>query len=273
MGTRDENTTRDMASERMPSFDMQSNVENQIQKVDKPAASADLISKKRTNHKPTRHCVHCKKPIVSNALKALGSYYHEECLVCYDCGSLCKPKYFPYEIPDTKQMVLLCQKHYFTRNDLLCYICQEPLSGVYFSTFGKMYDEEHFCCSICGEKCKVDACFHNDNQLYCRYHFLKYVSRRCKGCSYPISDQYIEFPKGDDLECWHTECYGIHKYWHVTISPESLGLPFLKEYELKSLTAEKDSDSHAHQIENDINSFNTILSKIWTVLYLSLIHI
>lgn len=217
--------------------------------------------------KQIRLCAHCGKPIVSNALKALGRYYHDECLVCHDCGVVCKPKYYPYEDPESKEMILLCQKHYFTRNNLLCYVCNEPLKGVYFSTFGKMYDEEHFCCSICGEKCQVDACFHDDNKLYCRYHFLKNISRRCKGCQYPISDQYIEFQRGEELECWHTECYGIHKYWHVTIGPEAFGLPILHKQSIPSKPSHLHSDPSLEQIEKNIKSLNSILSKIWTVLY------
>lgn len=221
----------------------------------------------KNSQRSVRLCAHCNKPIHNNALRALGSHYHEECLVCYDCGTVCKPKYFPYELPDSGNTVLLCQKHYFTRNNLLCSVCNEPLNGVYFSTFGKLYDEEHFCCSLCAEKCKVDECFHHDDKLYCKYHFLKYISRRCQGCGYPISDQYIEFPKGDNIECWHTECYGIHKYWHVTISPQSFGLSVLKGYDLTGFNKENDKNAPKSEMEKSLIVFNTILSKIWTVLY------
>ncbi|CAH01041.1 GTPase-activating protein LRG1 [Kluyveromyces lactis] len=226
-----------------------------------------MAVKSKSSPRPTRQCADCKKPIHSNALKALGSHYHENCLVCYDCGAICKPKYFPYDLPDSKETVLLCQKHYFTRNNLLCSVCKEPLSGIYFNTFGKLYDEQHFCCSLCGEKCKVDECFHHYDNLYCKYHFLKYLSRRCEGCGYPISDQYIEFQKGDKMECWHTECYGIHKYWHVTISPEDFGLPNLKVYRIEEYNAENDNHPDLKEMDCNILTFNKTLSKIWTVLY------
>lgn len=163
-------------------------------------------------------------------LKALGKYYHEHCFSCHDCSTQLKKKYFPYKNEQTKEIILLCQYHYFYRHGLLCYVCDKPLRGLYYTAFDKRFDEEHFSCTICKEPCGVKKCFIYDDQLYCKYHFLKYFSKRCKGCSFPISDQYIEFPKGKEIHCWHPECYGIHKYWHTTLSPENLAIEPLQQY-------------------------------------------
>lgn len=215
--------------------------------------------------KVPRICVGCQNPIIQNSLKALGRYYHEECFVCHDCGILCRPKFFPYKIPETEEVILLCQQDYFRRNKLLCFICNKPLCGVYYNTFGKLYDEIHFCCSICNTKLGISTCFHFEDKLYCKYHFLKHFSKRCKGCGYPISEQYIEFPRGEEIHCWHPECYGIHKYWNVCISPDSINLPPLSPYDLNSSDA--DVEPTPQQLEKYVQSFNNLTTKIWTVLY------
>ena len=112
-----------------------------------------------------------------------------------------------------------------------------------------------------------------EDQLYCKYHFLKYFSKRCKGCEFPISDQYIEFPKGEEIHCWHPECYGIHKYWHVNLAAETVGLQYLPKLEYSANAKDSDLNPTAYELDKQMQAFNFILSKTWSVLYLSLIHI
>ncbi|SCU90017.1 LAMI_0E00210g1_1 [Lachancea mirantina] len=222
----------------------------------------------RQSSKTSKICARCGTAIHQGSLKALGKYFHEECFVCFDCGDTCRPKYFPFEDPKTHQLIPLCQQDYFKRNNLLCHVCDKPLRGVYYNAFGKLYDEEHFCCKICHEKCGINTCFNYNDDLYCKYHFLKLFSHRCKGCNYPISDQYIEFPRGDEVHRWHPECYGIHKYWHVNIPPEAVGLPRLKEY--KENTDPKSFEKlhpSRQELEKQVNSFGNLIAKTWSVLY------
>ncbi|AET40858.1 GTPase-activating protein LRG1 Ecym_6490 [Eremothecium cymbalariae DBVPG len=231
-----------------------------------PMASSFEQKPATSSHK-TKICKQCGEMITQNSLKALGEYYHENCLVCYDCGTLCRPKFFPYQLPETSEVVLLCQQDYFTRNKLLCYVCNKPLSGVYYNTFGKLYDEEHFCCTVCGTKCKATSCFHYNDELYCKYHFLKYFSKRCKGCNYPISDQYIEFPRGEEIHCWHPECYGIHKYWHVSVPAEAVGIPSLDIPPKDATPNTDDTNPTEDEMETYTNTLSAIISKTWNVLY------
>lgn len=219
-------------------------------------------------------CSRCNNSITQGSrqgkstLKALGKYYHEDCFTCADCGKYLKPKYFPYEMESTKETVLLCQYDYFRRHNLLCHVCDKPLRGLYYTAFGERYDEEHFSCIICGTPCGVKKCFMFQDQLYCKYHFLKYFSKRCSGCHYPISDQYIEFPKGEEIYTWHPECYGIHKYWHVNLSAETLGLPSFPTVKFeKDNPTESDLNPLPTELEKQMQAFNSILSKTWSVLY------
>ena len=222
---------------------------------------------------PSKVCNRCGKEIVQSSLsgkstlKALGKYYHEECFVCQDCSKPLKPKFFPYRKNETDEPILLCQYDYFRRHDLLCKVCDKPLRGLYYTAFGGRYDEEHFSCTICKTPCGVKKCFIFDDKLYCKYHFLKFFSKRCKGCKFPIADQYIEFPRGDEVHCWHPECYGIHKYWHVNLSAESLGLPLLRKVTYNPNEPIRDINPTPQDLEKQMQAFNFILSKIWSVLY------
>ncbi|EHM99648.1 Lrg1p [Saccharomyces cerevisiae x Saccharomyces kudriavzevii VIN7] len=218
-------------------------------------------------------CARCNKPVVQDihraktTLKALGKYYHENCFTCQDCRKPLKPKYFPYQVDGTSQPILLCQYDYFRRHNLLCHVCDTPLRGLYYTAFGYRYDEEHFSCTICATPCGVKKCFMYENQLYCKYHFLKYFSKRCKGCKFPISDQYIEFPKGEEIHCWHPECYGIHKYWHVNLAAETVGLQYLPKLEYNPNVEDKDINPTSYELDKQMQAFNFILSKTWSVLY------
>lgn len=218
-------------------------------------------------------CYHCQKPIIQDslngkaALKALDRYYHEHCFICHDCNTILKPKFFPYQLNSTDDVILLCQFHYFKRHDLLCKVCDKPLRGLYYTAFGAKYDEEHFACTICHVPCGIKKCFMFEDKLYCRYHFIRYFSKSCKGCTYPISDRYIEFPKGNEIHCWHPECYGIHKYWYVNLSPESLGLrslPILSDNPLNNIP---DTDPNPAELDKILKAFEFITNKTWTVLY------
>lgn len=212
------------------------------------------------------HGSHERKPV----LKALGKYYHEECFICHDCNKPLKPKYFPFEVTekDKKDTILLCQYHYFQRNSLLCHVCDKPLRGLYFTAFGNRYDEEHFSCTICHTPCGVRKCFINDDKLYCRFHFIKYFSKRCVSCDFPISDQYIEFPKGDQILCWHPECYGIHKYWHVDLAADKLGLHNIpKSTIIPEFPIEKNLSNEVTNMDKQMQAFSFILNKTWSVLY------
>ncbi|EDO16645.1 hypothetical protein Kpol_529p25 [Vanderwaltozyma polyspora DSM 70294] len=230
----------------------------------------DLIN---FSKKPEKICSNCGLPILQNnksnksTLKALGKYYHEQCFKCHDCSKPLIPKYFPYEIADTKETLLLCQYDYFKRHDLLCHVCDKPLRGLYYTAFGERYDEEHFSCSICGEACGVKKCFMKDGKLFCRYHFLKYFSKRCNGCQYPISDRYIEFPRGEEIQCWHPECYGIHKYWHVMLSSYKLGLSPVPTVAYKKGDIIDDTKPTKSEMDSQMQAFITILTKTWSVLY------
>ncbi|KAL6944205.1 hypothetical protein ACO0RG_000935 [Hanseniaspora osmophila] len=220
-----------------------------------------------TEQDTVNNCPKCKKPITDQVIKALGKIYHQDCFTCYDCGTICKLKYFPYKLPTTGELVPLCQLDYFKRNKLLCYVCSQPLRGTFFNAFGRLYDEEHFCCKICGEQCSMQECFNYKDDLYCKYHYLKYFSKRCKGCQYPITDQHFEFPRGDKIYRWHPECYGIHRYWHIDLQPDCLGLPLLLPNSYVKDVQMRDTNPTPAEMNRCINISDNLTCKTWSTLY------
>lgn len=254
----------------VPNMQAEPEIQQNYEKQDTVIQQSTIASQIKSSKKI---CARCQKPIIQSSkhgkttLKALGKYYHEDCFTCSDCEALLKPKYFPYEIAGSNESILLCQYDYFRRHNLLCHVCDKPLRGLYYTAFGERYDEEHFSCAICSTPCGVKKCFMFQNNLYCKYHFLKYFSKRCTGCNYPISDQYIEFPRGEEIYCWHPECYGIHKYWHVNLSAETLGLPLFPSVIYEKGISDLDLNPTPIELDRQMQAFNSILSRTWSVLY------
>ncbi|CCH61963.1 hypothetical protein TBLA_0G00120 [Henningerozyma blattae CBS 6284] len=250
---------------RSPKFNTNQEKDKDISKSNTDDNTPKINSNELVSKSQMKVCAKCNLPIDSknkdksrgSVLKALGNYYHEHCFSCHDCSTWLKKKYFPYKDPMTDKTILLCQYHYFYRHNLLCYVCDKPLRGLYYTAFDRRYDEEHFSCTICKKPCGIKKCFIYDDKLYCKYHFLKYFSKRCKGCDFPISDQYIEFPKGKDIHCWHPECYGIQKYWHVTLSAENLSIPAFKYGKFDSKTLEHSNTALSDEENTDLDANTT----------------
>ena len=219
----------------------------------------------------SKTCNNCNNIIEEHAVKALGSIYHQDCFKCYDCGNVCKPKYFPFTINDAStnnvdKQVPLCQNDYFKRNNLICDVCKNLLKGTYYNAFGRLYDEEHFSCKICKETCSLQECFNFEGNLYCKFHYLKSYSKKCKGCEYPITDQHFEFERSGKIYRWHPECYGIHRYWHIDLRPSVLALPEFSQ------TPNNNEDFKISEKEkNELSRFISISQeynyKTWSILY------
>ncbi|CAI8501293.1 unnamed protein product [Hanseniaspora opuntiae] len=232
--------------------------------------SLTLSSFEKSDSAP-KTCTACNNIIQEHAVKALGNIYHQDCFKCYDCGNVCKPKYFPSTINDsstnnTDKQVPLCQNDYFKRNNLICDVCKNLLKGTYYNAFGRLYDEEHFSCKICKETCSLQECFNFEGNLYCKFHYLKLYSKKCKGCEYPITDQHFEFERSGKIYRWHPECYGIHRYWHINLRPSVLALP---EFAQTSNNNDNKSvsDNEKNELSRSLSLSQEYNYKTWSILY------
>lgn len=182
-------------------------------------------------------CFACKEPISGHFVRALGCIYHMECFCCHDCGNQCSAKFFPVEspteIPETNNLIPLCEHDYFRRQDLLCCVCDGALRGSYITALGKKYHVEHFTCSLCSTVFGSDDSYyeHEDN-IYCRYHYSTLYAAKCEGCKTAILKQFVEVFRGGREQQWHPECYMINKFWNVMISPTKLKV--YEDYESKN---------------------------------------
>ncbi|OBA26056.1 hypothetical protein HANVADRAFT_41035 [Hanseniaspora valbyensis NRRL Y-1626] len=244
--------------------------------INKNSSTSLLLSAPATNVELTpKHCGTCNNIIEEHAVKALGKIYHQDCFKCYDCGNVCRPKYFPFTIREEgkdeseSKQVPLCQNDYFKRNKLICDVCHNLLKGTYYNAFGRLYDEEHFSCSICKETCSLQECFNFEGSLYCKYHYLKLYSKKCKGCEYPITDQHFEFERSGKIYRWHPECYGIHRYWHIDLCPSNLALPdfVLSTAEESKLETTNVKEEAKRNLENNISISSDFTYKTWSILY------
>jgi hypothetical protein len=148
-----------------------------------------------------------------------------------DCGDVVASKFFPIEGPDGKQNPL-CERDYFRRLNLVCGKCGMALRGSYITacgqfyhrasfilfltlfsfSSGKKYHVEHFTCSICPTLFgPQDSYYEHDGDVYCHFHYSIRFSTKCAGCSCAILKQFVEINRNNRDECWHPECYLIHK--------------------------------------------------------------
>ena len=156
-------------------------------------------------------------------------------LVDKDCNEVVASKFFPIEGPEGRQNPL-CERDYFSRLNLICGKCGQALRGSYITACSKFYTTlvtfspncwwqnslplsidkkyhvEHFTCSVCPTLFgPQDSYYEHDNDVYCHYHYSTRFATKCVGCNSAILKQFVEINRNSRDECWHPECYMIHK--------------------------------------------------------------
>ncbi|KAL6454829.1 LRG1 Rho-GTPase-activating protein LRG1 [Candida maltosa Xu316] len=221
------------------------------------------LEKKSTRKKSRKICAKCGLEISSQFVRALQSAYHVDCFTCHECGKQCSAKFFPYEIKSdegTTKQVALCEYDYFKKLDLICFSCNSALRGPYITALGNKYHLEHFKCHVCQRVFDSDESYYeHNNNIYCHYHYSKLYASHCEGCQSSIVKQFVELFRGGRNQHWHPECYMVHKFWNVCITPDSVGLQKLYDLSdetLNSLKLLKDADDNSR---SNIDS-NTLVS-------------
>ncbi|KAH9164802.1 RhoGAP-domain-containing protein, partial [Lactarius sanguifluus] len=208
-------------------------------------------------------CRACGLPLEGQFVRALKSIFHLQCFRCIDCGDVVASKFFPIGDPNEEQQQL-CERDYFRRLNLSCAKCDGALRGSYITASNKKYHIEHFTCALCPTLFgPQDSYYEHDNEVYCHYHYSTRFSTKCAGCSTAILKQFVEINRNQRDECWHPECYMIHKFWNVKVAPHRPGSltsttepPYAEEEWLESTASLKDK-----QIKMEEQVY-----RIWTVL-------
>ncbi|CAI5755806.1 unnamed protein product [Candida verbasci] len=219
-----------------------------------------------TKVKKKKICHQCKLDITGQFVRALNQCYHVQCFICNDCGIQCSSKFFPFDLEPNKQ-VALCEFHFFYRMKLICAECNNALRGPFISALGKKYHLEHFKCSKCHKVFNSNESYYEHNNfIYCHYDYIKLHASHCEGCHFSIVKQFVELYKGGRNQNWHPECYMVHKFWNVNITPDAIGLQKLYNLSNEELMnpIELNIDSNLLlQIEQHIED---IVMKCWMTL-------
>ncbi|CAG8900543.1 unnamed protein product [Penicillium salamii] len=177
----------------------------------------------RQNKSPggsSRLCQKCGEPLTGQFVRALGGTFHLECFKCEDCGEIVASKFFPVDSEDANCQFPLCETDYFRRLGLLCHECGGALRGSYITALDRKYHIEHFTCSVCPTVFGAqDSYYEHESKVYCHFHYSTQFAQRCHGCHTAILKQFVEIFRNGQNQHWHPECYMIHKFWNVRLSP------------------------------------------------------
>ncbi|KAK8082960.1 Rho-type GTPase-activating protein 1 [Apiospora saccharicola] len=175
-----------------------------------------------------RICHKCGEPLTGQFVRALDGTFHLDCFKCRDCGQIVASKFFPAEDEEGGGQYPLCETDYFRRLGLLCHQCGGALRGSYITALDRKYHVEHFTCSLCSTVFGAqDSYYEHDGNVYCHYHYSTQFAQRCNGCHTAILKQFVEIFRNGQNQHWHPECYMIHKFWNVRLTPaQDGGEPF-----------------------------------------------
>ncbi|KAI0022202.1 rho-type GTPase-activating protein [Xylariomycetidae sp. FL0641] len=167
-----------------------------------------------------RTCAKCGESLTGQFVRALEGTYHLDCFKCRDCGQIVASKFFPADDEETGTQYPLCETDYFRRLGLLCYQCGGALRGSYITALDRKYHVDHFTCSLCSTVFGAqDSYYEHDGHVYCHYHYSTQFAQRCNGCQTAILKQFVEIYRNGQNQHWHPECYMIHKFWNVRLTP------------------------------------------------------
>ncbi|XDG06542.1 hypothetical protein ABKA04_006157 [Annulohypoxylon sp. FPYF3050] len=165
--------------------------------------------------------------------------YHLDCFKCRDCGQIVASKFFPADDEETGGQYPLCETDYFRRLGLLCYQCGGALRGSYITALDRKYHVDHFTCSLCSTVFGAqDSYYEHDGNT-------------------AILKQFVEIFRNGQNQHWHPECYMIHKFWNVRLTPPQ------ETVEPRPEPVDAESRDLVRQEEEDMENK---VYRIWSVL-------
>ncbi|OTA96987.1 hypothetical protein M434DRAFT_66672 [Hypoxylon sp. CO27-5] len=212
----------------------------------------------RTASGQLRVCAKCGESLTGQFVRALEGTYHLDCFRCRDCGQIVASKFFPADDEETGGQYPLCETDYFRRLGLLCYQCGGALRGSYITALDRKYHVDHFTCSLCSTVFGAqDSYYEHDGNVYCHYHYSTQFAQRCNGCQTAILKQFVEIFRNGQNQHWHPECYMIHKFWNVRLTPPQ------ESNEPRPEPVDAESRELVRQEEEDMENK---VYRIWSVL-------
>ncbi|BEI92115.1 uncharacterized protein CcaverHIS019_0409350 [Cutaneotrichosporon cavernicola] len=172
----------------------------------------------------TTNCAACDQAVHGPFVRALHKVYHTDCFRCKDCREVVAQKFFPIE--EDGGLYPLCVRDYFARIGLICAKCDQALRSKYITACGKKFHVEHFSCYVCDKVFgATDWYYEHGGNAYCPYHYAIGFANKCVGCETSILRHFVEMNRNGMDECWHPECYMIHKFWKVRLASRNFSTP------------------------------------------------
>ncbi|KAJ9117202.1 hypothetical protein QFC20_000346 [Naganishia adeliensis] len=215
-------------------------------------------------------CGACGTAVKGQYVRAMGRIYHLDCFKCRDCNQVVAAKFFP--VDDQDGSYPLCERDYFARLDLICGKCDKALRGAYITACNQKYHVEHFTCSVCPTVFgPQDSYYEHDDQVYCHFHYSTRFATKCVGCAHAILKQFVEINRNQKDECWHPECYMIHKFWNVKLTSKFQNTPINSAHASASSVLDPDAvpeeqKETAETLKAKQIRMETQVEQIWRVL-------
>ncbi|GHJ88507.1 hypothetical protein NliqN6_4909 [Naganishia liquefaciens] len=215
-------------------------------------------------------CGACGTSVKGQYVRAMGKIYHLDCFRCRDCNQVVAAKFFP--VDDQDDSYPLCERDYFARLDLICGKCDKALRGAYITACNRKYHVEHFTCSVCPTVFgPQDSYYEHDDKVYCHFHYSTRFATKCVGCAHAILKQFVEINRNQKDECWHPECYMIHKFWNVKLTSKFQNTPINSAHASASSVIDPDAvpeeqKETAETLKAKQIRMETQVEQIWRVL-------
>lgn len=215
-------------------------------------------------------CGSCGTAVKGQYVRAMGKIYHLDCFRCRDCNKVVAAKFFP--VDDSDGSYPLCERDYFARLDLICGKCDKALRGAYITACNQKYHVEHFTCSVCPTVFgPQDSYYEHGDEVYCHFHYSTRFATKCVGCAHAILKQFVEINRNQKDECWHPECYMIHKFWNVKLISKFQNTPLNSAHASASSVLDPDAvpeeqKETAETLKAKQIRMETQVEQIWRVL-------
>eukprot|EP01029_Cantina_marsupialis_P001658 TRINITY_DN1145_c0_g1_i1.p1 TRINITY_DN1145_c0_g1~~TRINITY_DN1145_c0_g1_i1.p1 ORF type:complete len:1708 (-),score=582.36 TRINITY_DN1145_c0_g1_i1:692-5815(-) len=142
-------------------------------------------------------CPACNEYVMGDAVKALDSLWHPECLVCTTCKT--KLTNGVHRGPDGKPY---CSEHYSDQFMEKCKKCDKPVAGECIQALDAFWHRDCFVCNTC-ENPVGENILALEGFPYCQEHFLAKVGVPCAGCTDLIFPNEVIKALG---QTWHGKC-------------------------------------------------------------------
>ena len=146
-------------------------------------------------------CPTCNRPVMGEAVAALGKVWHREHFVCtIDDKEIGSDPYFSWNDQ------IYCESHYNELFSPQCAKCEKPILENMISAMSKSFHAACFTCHAC-DRPFTDSFHEHEGKPFCQDCYSKEIAPKCVSCGLPILSIYTAALGG----YWHPQCFICHE--------------------------------------------------------------